>query len=158
MNYLRIPFFVLNPQIQQKKMSKIIDYKCASWQNITFTSFQRNVNNPTEPVPRPQLALVSYRLRCTFSVLCCIVRSTARHTIHLPIDISTNALEIRAIQSPKRIVRCVINCTYDAFSVCGWPARELSINICNKWQKSVTLKYCGNKYSRVWYKLLGNCC
>jgi hypothetical protein len=32
------------------------------------------------------------------------VRSTARHVIHLQLDISTNAFEIRAVQSLKYIV------------------------------------------------------
>jgi hypothetical protein len=31
-------------------------------------------------------------------------RSTARHAIHLQFDISANAFEIRAVQSPKCIV------------------------------------------------------
>jgi hypothetical protein len=30
-----------------------------------------------------------------------VVRPTARHAIHLPFDISANALEIRAVQSLK---------------------------------------------------------
>jgi hypothetical protein len=33
-----------------------------------------------------------------------IVRSTARHAIHLQIDISANSLGIRAVQIPKCIV------------------------------------------------------
>jgi hypothetical protein len=39
------------------------------------------------------------------------VRSTARHAIHLQFDISTNTLVIRAVQSPKCIVRCAADCT-----------------------------------------------
>jgi hypothetical protein len=33
------------------------------------------------------------------------VRSTARHAIHLQFDISTNAFEIRAVQSPECMVQ-----------------------------------------------------
>jgi hypothetical protein len=39
------------------------------------------------------------------------VRSTARHAIHLQLDISSNALEIRAVQSLKCIVCCTVDCT-----------------------------------------------
>jgi hypothetical protein len=31
--------------------------------------------------------------------------------MHLQFDISANALEIRAVQSPKCIVWCAVNCT-----------------------------------------------
>jgi hypothetical protein len=41
-----------------------------------------------------------------------IVQSTARHAIHLQFFISANALEIRAVQSPKCIVWCAEDCTY----------------------------------------------
>jgi hypothetical protein len=38
------------------------------------------------------------------------VRSTSRYAIHLQFNISANALEIRALQSPK-CVRCAVACT-----------------------------------------------
>jgi hypothetical protein len=39
------------------------------------------------------------------------VNTTADQTIHLQFNIITNALEIRAIQSPNCIVRLVVECT-----------------------------------------------
>jgi hypothetical protein len=40
------------------------------------------------------------------------ILSIARHAIHLQFDISTNALEIRAVQSQKCIEWSAVNCTY----------------------------------------------
>jgi hypothetical protein len=37
------------------------------------------------------------------------VRSTLRLATHLQFNISANALEIRAVQSPKRIVWCAVD-------------------------------------------------
>jgi hypothetical protein len=45
-------------------------------------------------------------------ILISVVRSTARHAIHLQIDISTKALEIRSVQGLKCIVWCVVDCTW----------------------------------------------
>jgi hypothetical protein len=39
------------------------------------------------------------------------VRSTAHSAIYLQLDIIANALEIRAVQSPKCIVWCAVDCT-----------------------------------------------
>jgi hypothetical protein len=55
--------------------------------------------------------------------LCCadidrlyfFVRSTALHAIHLRFDISFNSLGIKAVQSPKCIIGCAVNCTYNTF-------------------------------------------
>jgi hypothetical protein len=38
--------------------------------------------------------------------------STASNATHLQFDISANALEIRALQSPMCIIRCAADCTY----------------------------------------------
>jgi hypothetical protein len=40
------------------------------------------------------------------------IQSTARQAIHLQFDISANALEIRAVQSPKCIVCYAVVCTF----------------------------------------------
>jgi hypothetical protein len=40
------------------------------------------------------------------------VRATARLALHLQLDISGNAFEIRAVQSPKCIGWCVVVCTF----------------------------------------------
>jgi hypothetical protein len=47
------------------------------------------------------------------------VQSTACHAIHVLFNISSNALQIRALQSPKCIVWCAVDCTlaYIAFSM-----------------------------------------
>jgi hypothetical protein len=39
------------------------------------------------------------------------VRSTAPHVIHMQFDISAYAAEIGAVQSPKYIVWCPVDCT-----------------------------------------------
>jgi hypothetical protein len=38
--------------------------------------------------------------------------STARHAIHLRFDISSNSLGIRAVQSPKCLAGCAVDCTF----------------------------------------------
>jgi hypothetical protein len=39
-----------------------------------------------------------------YTQLCTYLRSSARHAMHLQFDINVNAIEIRAVQSPKFIV------------------------------------------------------
>jgi hypothetical protein len=52
-----------------------------------------------------------YYIRSFTYVFFFYVRSIARHDMHLQFDISANAFEIRAIQSPKCVVCCVVDCT-----------------------------------------------
>jgi hypothetical protein len=42
-----------------------------------------------------------------------VVQSTARHAVHLRFVISSNALEIRAVQSPKCMIWCAVDCTFN---------------------------------------------
>jgi hypothetical protein len=66
-----------------------------------------------------------------------IVRSTARHALHLQFDISANALDIRVVQSPKCIVWCAVDCTYRTFNKTkaqlqtNWKAKML-LNVSQK--------------------------
>jgi hypothetical protein len=48
----------------------------------------------------------------SFAIETFIVRSTARHAIHLQFDIRSNSFRIRAVQNPKCIVGCAFDCTY----------------------------------------------
>jgi hypothetical protein len=47
------------------------------------------------------------------------IQTTARHAIHLQFDINANALEIRAAQSPKCIIRCAVDFTLEQ-KECGF--------------------------------------
>jgi hypothetical protein len=42
-------------------------------------------------------------------VIC--IRSKARHAMHFQLDVSANALEIKAVQSLKCIIWCAVDCT-----------------------------------------------
>jgi hypothetical protein len=52
------------------------------------------------------------------------VRSTACHAIQLQFNISANTVEKRAVQSPKCIVWCAVNCT---FTVIFWSPRKSKV-------------------------------